>query len=120
MQMHWCVVSVHLLPAVGNKRPLLKDLYDHVVIKVADKWRDLGVQLLGPDHQGMLNVIAADHPHDVTNRCKGVLEKWLDTNMNATWNELIEALRSPGIQLNYLAGQIEQMINTKCKTTVRQ
>ena len=80
-----------------------------MIMSVADKWRDLGVQLLGDarDRQGMLNVIAADHPHDVTNCCKRVLEKWLDANTDATWNQLIKALKSPGIQQNHLAGQIE-------------
>ena len=109
-----------MVPAIGNKRPLLKDLYDHVVLEVADKWRDLGVQLLGHarNHQGVLKVIAADHPHDVTNCCKRVLEKWLDANTGATWNQLIEALKSPGIQQDYLAGQIEKIIMTKCKATV--
>ena len=30
----------------GNDRPSLKDLYDHVMMEVADRWKDLGVQLL--------------------------------------------------------------------------
>ena len=33
----------------------------------------------------------------------------------ATWNQLIKALRSPNIQLDYLASQLEQMLNTECK-----
>ena len=101
---------------VGSKRPLLKDLHDHVLLEVADKWRDLGVQLLAPEHQVVLRVIAADHPHDVVSCCKCVLEKWLDTTTDATWNQLIKALRSPSIQLDYLAGQLEQMLITECKT----
>ena len=99
----------------GNDRPLLKDLYDHVVNNVADKWRALGVQLLvRPDQQKMLDIIAADHPHDVVSCCSCVLKKWLDTTSGATWNELIRALRSPSVQLHYLAGQLEQMMITEC------
>ena len=101
---------------VGNKRPLLKDLHDHVLLEVADKWRDLGVQLLAPDHQGVLKVIAADHPRDVVSCCKCVLEKWLDTTADATWSQLIRALRSPSIQLDYLAGQLEQILIKECET----
>ena len=96
----------------------MKDLHDHVLLEVADKWRDLGVQLLAPDHQGVLKVIAADHPRDVVSCCKCVLEKWLDTTTDATWDQLITALRSPSIQLDYLASQLEQMLITKCKSII--
>ena len=102
----------------GNDRPLLKDLYDHVVNNVADKWRALGVQLLvRPDQQKMLDIIAADHPHDVVSCCKCVFKKWLEptTADYATWNQLIKALRSPNIQLDYLANQLEQILNTESK-----
>ena len=82
------------------------------MISVADKWKDLGVQLLvRSDH---LRIIAADHPHDALSCCQCVLEKWLDTTTDATWNQLIAALRSPSVQLDYLASQLEQSI-TECK-----
>ena len=99
---------------IGSDKPLLKDLHGHVVNDVAVKWRDLGVQLLRANQEKMLDIIAADHPHDVVSCCKRVLEKWLDTATDATWNELIRALRSPGVQLDYLAGQLEQMLSTEC------
>ena len=103
---------------VGVDRPSLKDLYDHVVINLdaANKWRDLAVQLLPrPDQEKMLDIIAVDHPHDVVSCCKCVLKKWLDTTTDATWNELIRALRSPSVQLDYLASQIEQKMMGTCK-----
>ena len=101
---------------VGSKRPLLKDLHDHVLLEVADKWRDLGVQLLAPEHQVALRVIAADHPHDVVSCCKCVLEKWLDTTTDATWNQLIKALRSPSIQLDHLACHVKYIMTSGCGT----
>ena len=104
-----------LLVYVGSDRPSLRELYNHVVINAADKWRDLGVQLLRPGQERMLDIIATDHPHDVVSCCKCVLKKWLDTTNDATWNELIRALRSPSVQLDYEAGQVEQIMYTKCK-----
>ena len=86
------------------------------MINVADKWKDLGVQLLRSDQENCLNIIAVDHPHDAVSCCKCVLEKWLDTTTDATWNQLITVLRSPTVQLDYLASQLEQMLSTKCKT----
>ena len=102
---------------IGSDRPSLNDLYDHVVIKAADKWKDLGVNLLPQsDQERMLKVIAADNPRDVVSCCKCVLEKWLDTTTDATWNQLIKTLRIPSIQLDYLAGQLEQILITECKS----
>ena len=100
---------------IGNERPSLKDLYDHVLMNVADKWRDLGVQLLRPDKANSLNIIAANHPNDVESCCKCVFEKWLNTTTDATWNQLISALKCPSLQLDYLAGELEQKLITECK-----
>ena len=108
---------IYTIVNTGNDRPSLKDLYDFVVIHITDRWRDLGVQLLRSDQENVLNIIAADHPNDVS-RCKCVLEKWLNTTEDATWDQLIGALRSPAIQLDYLAGCVEQMIITKCENEI--
>lgn len=46
----------------GRGRPSLKQLNDHVVQAVADKWRDLGVQLLNSGlAQGILDNTEANH-----------------------------------------------------------
>ena len=110
-----CMVFYMSSVYTGNDRPSLKDLYDHVVPNVADKWEDLGVQLLRPDQEKMLDVIAADRSHDVVSCCKRVLKKWLDTSTNATWNELIRVLRRPSVELDCLANQLEQMLSIKRK-----
>ena len=91
-------------------RPTLKELHRHVVMKVADKWRDLGVQLLRSDQERMLNIIKADHPHDSSGCCKDLFEKWLETNADATWEVLIKALKSPTVHLDYLSSQLEKML----------
>ena len=100
---------------IGSDRPSLKDLYDHVINNVADKWEDLGVQLLRPDQEKTLDIIAADRSHGVVSCCKRVLKKWLDTTTDATWNELIRALRRPSVELDYLADQLERMLNRECR-----
>ena len=82
-----------------NHRPLLKDLYDHVVPSVADKWRDIGVHLLHPTliDNRVLEVIAADHPHSVEGCCKSMFEKWLGTQKDASWNQLIKSINTIGL-----------------------
>lgn len=89
----------------------MKDLHDHVVREVAHKWSDLGVQLLKPR---TINIIKSDHPHDSVECCKCVLTEWLDTSDNATWNQLIEAIRSVG--LVYVANELsEHIVSIECE-----
>ena len=88
----------------------MKDLHEHVVPTIADKWRDVGVQLLDSNllDQRVLEVIAADHPHSVEECCKSMFEKWLSTEKKASWNHLIQAIKNIG--LSYLAGQLERKL----------
>ena len=102
---------------IGSDQPPLQALFDHVANKVGrdlgrDKWKDLGVQLLP---RPMVDYIAEIHPQNFVACCKCVLEKWLDTTTDATWNQLIKALRSPSVQLDDLAGELEQMLSTERK-----
>ena len=39
-----------------------------------------------------------------------MFKKWLETQENASWDQLLEALRSPSVQLMTLANQIDQML----------
>ena len=79
-----------------------------MVPTVAPKWRDLGIQLLDSEQQKYLNTIHANHPNNVEECCKLMFAKWLDTETNASWNQLIEALKSPSLDLLQLAKEIEQ------------
>ena len=42
-----------------------------------------------------------------------MFNKWLETQTNASWDQLLEALRSPSVQLESLANQIDQMLGGK-------
>ena len=98
----------------GSDRPSLRTLYDHVAKNVAGlgKWQDLGVQLLSPENVG---IIEQNHPQDVVGCCKLVLKEWREKTTDATWNQLLRALKSPSVELNHLAGQLEQMLITERK-----
>ena len=84
-----------------------------MVLKVAHKWNDLGLQLLlRPE---ALDIIKLDHPRDAKECCKCVFKQWLDTTTDATWNKLISALKSSDVQLDYLADQIENMLTVEVR-----
>jgi len=107
----------HYLVCIDEDRPISQALHNHVVQEAAVKWRDLGVQLLDPANESMLDIIEKDHPQDALRCCQCMLQKWLQTNTDASWGQLLEALRSPCIQLMFLADKIEStlIVNKKCK-----
>ena len=84
----------------------MKDLHDRVVLKVASKWKDIAVQLLKPDQHHAINIVESDHPRNARECCKRIFEIWLDTTTDATWNQLITALTSPCVGLDYVASQL--------------
>ena len=94
----------------GSDRPTLKQLHMHV-----NKWKHLGAQLLQDDRFNVLNVIEANYPNDSVGCCKMFLMRWLEVTPDPSWNQLISALRSPTVQLDNLADQLEQMMSTECK-----
>ena len=74
------------------------------------------MQLLRPDQSNVLNEIEADY-HNVNTCCKRVFQRWLETSVDTTWNQLIEALKRPSVQLYYFASQLEKNLIPECKIT---
>ena len=77
-------------------------------VAASGKWNDLGLQLLQSSDVG---IIAQNHRGDVVGCSRSVLEKWLETTTDPTWNQLIKALKN--IQLIHLAGRLEQMLTKR-------
>ena len=94
----------------GSDHPELKYLYRHVRDSVAVKWRNIGVELLEQNDVEKLNLIKMNNAGDASECCGEMLELWLHRQPNASWNQLIEALRAPGIKLNDVASKIEGML----------
>ena len=74
------------------------------------KWYELGTELLDSGDVGKLDTIEADHPTDHDKCCLKMFQLWLRKQPTASWNQLIEALRQPDIELHALASRIEQML----------
>jgi len=98
---------------VGTDRPTVKLLNNLVRDKVAPKWYDLGVQLLNEGQQLMLNIIEKNNSHDVQECCTKMFDYWLNVDVGANWNKLMEALKMIGknalaqkIKVNILKGII--------------
>ena len=58
-------------------------------------------------------MIAADHPHSVEECCKSMFEKWLNTQKDASWNQLVEAIKA--IKLYVFASTLEEDVIDKLR-----
>ena len=65
---------------------------------LAARWHDLGRELLTDDTVGVLDVIKANHPNDVSACCNKMFVKWLELQPDATWSQLITALSIIGMK----------------------
>ena len=74
---------------------------------MGSKWYQLGIQLLDEDQAPQLKVIRANND-DVTGCCTAMFDYWLQTHPNASWYELVAALRAPGVELNGVAASVER------------
>ena len=77
----------------GDRNPELSEIHRNIVPVYAARWKDLGVQLKIPIHH--LNTIAIDnvhHPSYSQQCCKAMLQKWMESTPNPTWDELQKAI----------------------------
>ena len=86
---------------------------------VGKKWHVLGIELLDYNDVGELNTIKAEYPSDLNKCCNKMFDLWLKKQPTASWEQLIEALRQPGIELGTLASNIEQMLIFITRLTFR-
>jgi len=82
----------------------------HVRKLIAPKWYDVGLELMEEKDVEELRVIKTDYDTNVSKACEEMLELWLRKKPESTWNQLIEAVKAPDIELNSAATKIEEML----------
>ena len=95
---------------VGYQQLSLRLLNRYVRGSVGRKWHDLGIELLDYNDVRELDRIEAENPTDFNKCCTKMFDLWLSKQPTASWNQLMEALRQPGIELGTLASNIEQIL----------
>ena len=121
--MYITVSQSKLLYIVGHHYPTPKQIRN--ILKpdtsgLAARWHDLGTQLLTDDTVGVLDVIKADHPNDVSACCNKMFVKWLELQPNATWSQLITALSNIGMRSaaeNVIECLLKGLCNYYCTST---
>ena len=68
------------------------------------------MELFHKDDITQLDTIEASHPGDAETCCKKMLKLWVEKYPEATWNDLIESLKAPGVELRETASKIEGML----------
>jgi len=80
----------------GGDCPVLRDLLIHVIPHITDQWYELGLLLLEPKYENYLKTIEGDVRND-SRTCRKMFDKWLTTDLQASWDKVIEALTLIGL-----------------------
>ena len=86
----------------------MRDLNRYVRPSIATKWYNVGLQLLD-DKSTLDTIVEWNSPVDVEKCAAAMFRLWLERTPDASWNQLIEALRV--INLYSLASKIEGMLS---------
>ena len=70
----------------------------------------MGIELLAEEDAQALDEIQNNYPKDASTCCTKMFQLWLDRQPEASWRQLIQALREPNIELKELANTIEQKL----------
>ena len=57
-----------------------------------------------------IDIIESNYGRDVKKCCLEMFRLWLNTNPNANWWEIVEALKSPGVDLSSVAINLEMKL----------
>ena len=78
----------------GSDRPIIQQINGYGIRDgVATEWHDLGVHLLPNNCQVQLSIIKSNNRTDVKACSTEMFQYWLQVDITASWNKLIEALR---------------------------
>jgi len=88
----------------------MRKLQFHVMKQsgVVTRWYRLGIRLLHQEDLHLLQQIKANHPNNVHACCTEMFEAWLQTRIDACWDQLCEALAA--IDLPVAAVKIKEKI----------
>ena len=95
---------------IDSSKPLLRDLHNIVVPKVANDWYNLGIQLFSESQRPKLDGIRSTYSKDHQGGCVEMLNWWLKITPRATWDNLIHALKAPGLELLAIADDVEKEV----------
>jgi len=101
-------VNLNFSTTVYSK-PTIKVLQNSKIIAaIGPKWYELGIELLDDDRVIYLETIKANH-NEATRCCITMFIHWLQSEPSATWHQLAEALKAPGVEMSNVAAMVEEL-----------
>ena len=85
------------------------------------KWHDLGLELMDAcmEDERLLLEIKKNYRDNNRAGCREMFKLWLDLQAgSASWDQLIQALREPSLELNQIAIKVDGMLqptSTGCR-----
>ena len=92
---------------MADSKPTLKMLQRHVIPHVASKWFQLGLELFDEKEEHLLNNIKSTQKEN-DDKCLEMFCVWTMSHSDATWSQIVEALKSPGVYLVAVTDELEK------------
>ena len=70
------------------------------------------MELLADEDILALDEVQKNYPRDASTCCTKMFQLWLKRQPEASWRQLIQALKEPSIEMNELANTIEQKLKS--------
>ena len=94
---------------IGDDRPTMVDLINHVVPCLHSNWKTFGYQLLENKDTYIIGEIAGNIQGNVKSSAETLFDRWLRLGYaNTTWNYVIDCLRMEKLFTD--AKRIEEML----------
>ena len=92
----------------ASRKPELSELMEYVGVKAGVKWPAIGLKL--GITNAKLNAIDKDCRGKTDDCCREMFDHWLNTNPDANWREVIEALNTAYVGEDTLAVQLYEWL----------
>ena len=103
-------VILYIIVTTDTSKPVLQDLHNILIPEIANDWYEVSIQLFDNSQLPKLEEIRATHSNDRRGGCLEMLKYWLQITPEATWDDIVHALRKPGLKLYSLADNVEKEV----------
>ena len=88
----------------GTASPSLADLHNHVIPIYARHWKKIASNIDIPLYT--IQTIEFNFPNSATRCCEHMFETWIEQDINASWNKLLNAIDKLTMPPNFPLGKL--------------
>jgi len=98
------MIMTAIIFLTGTARPSLADLHNHVIPKYAHHWKKLASNIDLP--LSTIQTIEYNFPNSATRCCEDMFETWIEQDINASWDKLLNAIDKLTMPPNVAVGKL--------------